>query len=84
MSRLDPPRSEDQNAAGKNNLRNHRKTDHHHIDYDVYHPGNPKVVIFLYSADLSSKNVFVKAKTYFYDLLCRKCVDFPFGGPFDL
>ena len=29
-------------------------------------PGNPKVVKFLYSADLSSKNIFVEAKTYLY------------------
>ena len=29
-------------------------------------PGNPKVEFFWYSADLSSKNVFVEAKTYLY------------------
>ena len=28
--------------------------------------GNPKVVFFLFSADLSSKNVFVEAKTYLH------------------
>ena len=37
-------------------------------------PGNPKDAKCLYSADLSSKNVCVKAKRYFYDLLCRQCI----------
>ena len=36
----------------------------HNIHISI--PGNPKVVKCVYSADLSSKNVFVEAKTYLY------------------
>ena len=44
-------------------------------------PGNPKVAFFWYSADLSSKTVFVEAKSYLYAE--NVFVGFPFGGPFD-
>ena len=35
----------------------------------IYIPGNPKVVKKMYSADLSSKNVLVEAKTYLFVFL---------------